>query len=119
MGTHVVLELMMRFPDNEDEVPVNKQNNSRSTGFLDASHFAWDYCTFNIHGLKMCYDQHFYRDLIAAHLKNAVNWWHRAWNRMRAGTARDNHGLEDYIAKGMHLYWDYIELVVNGMHGRG
>ena len=28
---------------------------------------------------------------------------------MRADTARDNYGLRDYIAEGMHLYWDYLE----------
>ena len=38
---------------------------------------------------------------------------------MRAGTARDNHGLRYYIAEGMHLYWDYLELVVEEMGERG
>lgn len=38
---------------------------------------------------------------------------------MRAGTARDNHGLRDYIAEGMQLYWDYLELVAEEMGERG
>ena len=38
---------------------------------------------------------------------------------MREGTARDNFGLRDYIAEGMHLYWDYLELVVEEMVSRG
>ncbi|KAL8715324.1 MAG: hypothetical protein Q9225_006407 [Loekoesia sp. 1 TL-2023] len=112
-------ELMQQFQEWEDEVLANKQVNNRSMEFLDACHAAWDYCTTYLYSLVTTYGTLFYRDLMAAHLKNAVNWWHQAWNRMRAGTARDNYGLRDYIAEGMHLYWDYLELIVEEMEAKG
>ncbi|KAL9021289.1 MAG: hypothetical protein Q9185_001494 [Variospora sp. 1 TL-2023] len=112
-------ELMEHFPEWEDEVLANKQINNRSMQFLDACNAAWDYCTGHLSNLIRTYGKNFYRDLMAAHLKHAVNWWHQAWNRMRAGEARDNYGLRDYIAEGMHLYWDYLDLVVKEMQERG
>ena len=112
-------ELKQQFREWEDEVLANKQINNRSMEFLDACHTAWDYCTTYLYSLVTTYGKLFYQDLMAAHLKNAVNWWHQAWNRMRAETARDNHGLRDYIAEGMHMYWDYMELVVEEMESRG
>lgn len=112
-------ELMEQFPEWEDEVLVNKQINNRSMEFLDACHAAWHLCTTFLYDLTAHHGKFFYRDLMAAHLKHAVNWWHQAWNRMRDGTARDRHGLRDYVAEGMHLYWDYLELVVQEMEERG
>ncbi|KAG6999492.1 hypothetical protein G7Y79_00034g069150 [Physcia stellaris] len=105
------LQLMRAWPEWEDEVLANSQINNRSLEFLDACHDAWEHCSQYLEALETRYAArgHFYRDLMAAHLKNAVNWWHQAWNRMREGTARDNYGLRDYIAEGMHLYWDYLE----------
>ena len=38
---------------------------------------------------------------------------------MREGTTRDNYGLQDYIAEGMHLYWYYLDLVVQEMRENG
>ncbi|KAL8933835.1 MAG: hypothetical protein Q9216_006194 [Gyalolechia sp. 2 TL-2023] len=112
-------ELMQEYPEWEDEVLANKQINNRSMDFLDSCHDAWDHCTTYLYSLITFHGKLFYRDLMAAHLKNAVSYWHQAWNRMRAGTTRDNHGLRDYIAEGMHLYWDYLDLVVDEMEMRG
>ncbi|KAI4136351.1 MAG: hypothetical protein L6R39_007825, partial [Caloplaca ligustica] len=86
------LKLMSQYPEWEDEVLANKQINNRSMDFLSACHAAWDHCTTYLHALTTTHGKFFYRDLMAAHLKNAVNWWHQAWNRMRAETARDNYG---------------------------
>lgn len=116
---HMYRHLRKEFPEWEDEVLANSQVNNRSTEFLAACHSAWRGCNDYFHRLNMAYGKSFYRDLMAAHLKNAVNWWHQAWNRMREGTARDNYGLRDYIAEGMHLYWDYLELVVEEMDAKG
>lgn len=112
-------ELMQAYPEWEDEVLANSQVNNRSMEFLDSCHDAWDHCTTYLYSLITSYGKNFYQDLMAAHLKNAVNFWHQAWNGMRAGTAREHHGLRDYIAEGMHLYWDYLELVVEEMEARG
>ncbi|KAI4118754.1 MAG: hypothetical protein LQ345_001273 [Seirophora villosa] len=112
-------ELMKRFPEWEDEVLANSQINNRSLEFLNACNAAWDDCTAHLHALTIRYGKHFYRNLMAAHLKNAVNWWHQAWNRMASAQARDHYGLRNYIAEGMHLYWDYLDLVVREMHERG
>ncbi|KAL8935877.1 MAG: hypothetical protein Q9211_004473 [Gyalolechia sp. 1 TL-2023] len=112
-------ELMQQYPEWEDEVLANNQINHRSMEFLDSCHLAWEHCTNHLYSLITRHGKSFYQDLMAAHLKNAVNYWHQAWNRMRAGTTRDHHGLRDYIAEGMHLYWDYLELVVEEMEARG
>ncbi|KAL8947870.1 MAG: hypothetical protein Q9183_007742, partial [Haloplaca sp. 2 TL-2023] len=103
----------------EDEVLANSQINNRPSGMLRCCELAWTMCEKHFIKLNRDYGESFYRDLMASHLKNAVNWWHQAWNRMREGTARDNFGLRDYIAEGMHLYWDYLELVVEEMVSRG
>ncbi|KAL8728159.1 MAG: hypothetical protein Q9181_005442 [Wetmoreana brouardii] len=116
---HMYRCIQQDYPEWEDEVLANSQINNRSPDFLYACESAWRGCTDYFHGLISENGEYFYRDLMAAHLKNAVNWWHQAWNRMREGTARDNYGLRDYIAEGMHLYWDYLELVVEEMRERG
>ncbi|KAL8637615.1 MAG: hypothetical protein Q9228_005129 [Teloschistes exilis] len=108
-----------KYPEWEDEVLANSQVNNRSARFLHDCKVAWNGCTEYFATLNLEYGQNFYGDLMAAHLKNAVNWWHQAWNHMREGTARDNYGLRNYIAEGMHLYWDYLDLVVDEMGKRG
>ena len=112
-------EMMRDFPEWEDEVLANKQINNRSPKFLARTLENWTICTEYFKGIHETTGPTFYRDLMASHLKNAVNWWHQAWHRMRAGKERDNYGLRDYIAEGMHLYWDYLELVVEGMESKG
>ncbi|KAL8948201.1 MAG: hypothetical protein Q9222_005592 [Ikaeria aurantiellina] len=110
--------LMVKFPQWEDEALANKQMNNRPKDFLDQCHGAWEVCTDYFVDLED-EDNHFYADLMATHLKHAVNWWHQAWNRMREGKARDNYGTRDYIAEGMHLYWDYLDLIVKEMQDKG
>ncbi|KAL8766270.1 MAG: hypothetical protein Q9209_006902 [Squamulea sp. 1 TL-2023] len=111
--------MMNDFPEWEDEVLANKQINNRSAKFLSRALDHWVTCTKYFKRIHETTGPIFYRDLMASHLKNAVNWWHQAWNRMRAGKERDNYGLRDYIAEGMHLYWDYLELVVEEMESKG
>ena len=115
------MDLMKRFLEWEDEILANSQINNRAMDFLDACHDAWEHCTTYFQDLNSRFGESFYEDLMAAHLKNAVNYWHQAWNRMREGKARDNYGLRDYIAEGMHLYWDYLEqgLIFGEMRERG
>lgn len=116
---HFYCSMRSKYPEWEDEVLANSQVNNRSARFLHDCNVAWNGCTNYFVGLNQEFGQNFYGDLMAAHLKNAVNWWHQAWNRTREGTARDHYGLRDYIAEGMHLYWDYLELVVEEMGDRG
>ncbi|KAI4262608.1 MAG: hypothetical protein L6R42_002212 [Xanthoria sp. 1 TBL-2021] len=111
--------MMDEFPEWEDEVLANKQINNRSAHFLNRSLEHWVACTEYFRRIHETTGPTFYRDLMASHLKNAVNWWHQAWNRIRTGKERDNHGLRDYIAEGMHLYWDYLELVIEDMESKG
>ncbi|KAL9603554.1 MAG: hypothetical protein Q9219_001057 [cf. Caloplaca sp. 3 TL-2023] len=111
--------LMQRFREWEDEVLANKQINNRSMAFLDACHDAWDHCTAYFETLNSQHGTSFYRDLMASHLTHAVNWWHQAWNKIHDGKAREHYGVRDYIAEGMHMYWDYLDLVVKEMEGRG
>ncbi|KAL9591575.1 MAG: hypothetical protein Q9179_007586 [Wetmoreana sp. 5 TL-2023] len=116
---HIYRCMQQDYPEWEDQVLANCQINNRSPDFLYACESAWCGCTDYFHGLISAHGEYFYRDLMAAHLKNAVNWWHQAWIRIREGTALDNYGLRVHIAQGMHLYWDYLELVVGEMRERG
>ena len=64
------------------------------------------------HGLK-------YIDLLAAHIKQAVNFWGDAWDNMRGNRTRENYGLRDWTSEGMHLYWDYVPRVHAELRQRG
>ncbi|KAL8800223.1 MAG: hypothetical protein Q9200_007316 [Gallowayella weberi] len=56
-----------------------------------------------------------YADLVACHIKHAVNSWHEAYGRIQRGQGRDHHGLRDWLAEGMHMYWDYLPNIVKDM----
>ncbi|KAL9577539.1 MAG: hypothetical protein Q9212_006301 [Teloschistes hypoglaucus] len=55
----------------------------------------------------------FYTRLVGCHIKHAVNYWHESHQRIRDKTTRDHHGLTNWLAEGMHLYWDYLPDVIN------
>lgn len=78
---------------------------------LDEIHDAWDQTTTYFKELTHSSNISYIR-LVADHLKNAVNYWHEAHERIRNGTARDHHGLCDWLAEGMHMYWDYLPKIV-------
>ncbi|KAI4234910.1 MAG: hypothetical protein LQ349_003495 [Xanthoria aureola] len=111
--------MMDEFPEWEDEVLANQQINNRSAHFLTRALEHWVACTAYFRRIHETTGPTFYRDLMASHLKNAVNWWHQSWNRIRMGKEREHHGLRDYIAEGMHLYWDYLDLVIEDMESKG
>ncbi|KAI4284975.1 MAG: hypothetical protein L6R38_001043 [Xanthoria sp. 2 TBL-2021] len=56
-----------------------------------------------------------YVDLVACHIKHAVNFWHEAHGRIQRFEGRDHHGLRDWLAEGMHMYWDYLPKIVSEM----
>lgn len=57
----------------------------------------------------------FYPRLIACHIKHAVNYWHESHQRITDKETRDHYGLTNWLAEGMHLYWDYLPDIVNEM----
>ncbi|KAI4238383.1 MAG: hypothetical protein L6R40_005745 [Gallowayella cf. fulva] len=111
--------MMDEFPEWEDEVLANKLVNNRSARFLTSALKNWVTCTAYFKRIHQTTGPTFYYDLMASHLKHAVNWWREAWNRLRAGTERNSYGLRNHITEGMHLYWDYLELVVDEMESKG
>ncbi|KAL8998820.1 MAG: hypothetical protein Q9169_002158 [Polycauliona sp. 2 TL-2023] len=112
-------EMMGVFPEWEDEVLANSQINNRSADFLNRALGHWVTCTQYFKRIHETTGPGFYRDLMASHLKNAVNWWHQAWTRIRCDQERDHHGLRGYIAEGMHVYWDYLDKLVKDMESKG
>ncbi|KAL8845276.1 MAG: hypothetical protein Q9176_000446 [Flavoplaca citrina] len=112
-------EMMDSFPEWEDEVLANKQINNRAVGFLNRSLEHWVTCTEYFKRVHATTGPAFYRDLMASHLKNAVNWWHQAWTRIRRDQEREHFGLRNYLAEGMHLYWDYLDNVIEDMESKG
>ncbi|KAL9591206.1 MAG: hypothetical protein Q9179_007956 [Wetmoreana sp. 5 TL-2023] len=105
-------DLRSAFPEWEDEALAKSQANNHSIDFLSACGDCWSECTRYFEALNGEHGKYLYRDLMAVHLKNAVNWQRNARDRLEAGTVRENYGLRDLNAEGMHLYWDYLELVV-------
>ena len=92
-----------------DEVEANKQANGRSMGFLEDVHDCWDRTTIYFQVLQDQPEHPLrYVDLMAAHIKHAVNYWSDAWENIREGKARDRYGHRDWIAEGAHCYWDYL-----------
>ncbi|KAL8809194.1 MAG: hypothetical protein Q9200_003623 [Gallowayella weberi] len=122
---------MMHYPEWEDEILANRQINNRSPQFLTRCCQNWLECTAyfqRIHQRTTTVNAHaqedeetnFYRDLLASHLTHAVNWWHQSFQRIRAGTSRAHYGASrTHIAEGMHLYWDYLDLIVDDMQSKG
>ncbi|KAL8871057.1 MAG: hypothetical protein Q9174_003036 [Haloplaca sp. 1 TL-2023] len=56
-----------------------------------------------------------YGDLIASHIKYAVKFWDQAHGNIQRGDGRDHHGLTDWLAEGMHMYWDFLPDIVSDM----
>ncbi|KAI4150000.1 MAG: hypothetical protein L6R39_002385 [Caloplaca ligustica] len=82
--------------------------------FLDKVFDMWEETTSYFHQLEESADIRFrYADLVACHIRHAVNFWHEAHGRIRENTQRDHHGPTNFLAEGMHLYWDYLPDVVN------
>ncbi|KAL9027040.1 MAG: hypothetical protein Q9196_004381 [Gyalolechia fulgens] len=79
--------------------------------FLDEVHQAWDHTTAYFERLGQS-DGLSYHRLVAAHMKYAVHYYHEAHGRIGEGTVREHHGLCDWLAEGMHMYWDYLPRIV-------
>ena len=86
-------------------VPANGQ----SLKLLDHAHDCWDHTTSYFLALHTRNDRPLkYTDLLATHIKHAVNYWNDAWSNIREGKAREHYGHRDWIAEGAHCYWDYL-----------
>ena len=90
-------------------VPANGQN----IKLLDHAHDCWDRTTVYFLELQSRTEQPLkYADLLATHIKHAVNYWNDAWSNIREGKAREHYGHRDWIAEGAHCYWDYLPSIV-------
>ncbi|KAL8947464.1 MAG: hypothetical protein Q9222_006258 [Ikaeria aurantiellina] len=100
----------------EDDLTENFFADRDVTSFLDEVHHDWDETTAYFKELnqrkhhRVCY-----ANLVACHIKHAVNFWHEAHGRIRSGEARNHHGLRDWLAEGMHMYWDYLPKIAEEM----
>ncbi|KAL8799380.1 MAG: hypothetical protein Q9182_005922, partial [Xanthomendoza sp. 2 TL-2023] len=114
-------DTMTHFPEWEDAVLANSQINNRSPHFLARVLQTHRECTAYFQRLhSQLADDTFYPDLLATHLSHAVNWWHESFARIRSGTTRPHYGaVRTHIAEGMHLYWDYLDSVVEDMQAKG
>lgn len=110
--------LKAQYLEWENEALANEQGNDRNQDFLEKSHACWDTATEYFINLQQT-DQLRYCDLMASHITHAVNYWGDAWSHIREGTAREHYGLWDWIAEGMHVYWDYLPDIVVDMRRRG
>lgn len=101
--------LQEKYPEWEDEVEANKEANGRGLEFLEEVHDNWDWTTnyFRIRQARTVF-RISYADLLAAHIKHAVNYWGDAWSNIREGKAREHYGHRDWMAEGAHCYWDYL-----------
>lgn len=82
--------------------------------FLDEVLEAWNQTTVYFERLRES-DGLSYHCLVAAHMKHAVQYCHEAHAHIREKTVREHHGLCDWLAEGMHLYWDYLPKIITEM----
>ena len=110
--------LKAQYPEWENEALANEQANSRNQDLLEKAHACWDATGEYFLGLQRT-DRLRYYDLMVSHIVHAVHYWGDAWGHIREGTARDHYGLWDWIAEGMHVYWDYLPAIALEMRSRG
>ncbi|KAI4241593.1 MAG: hypothetical protein LQ352_007412 [Teloschistes flavicans] len=84
---------------------------------LDRVHDAWVHTDKFFHGFhsRPGLPAWFYTKLVGCHIKHAVNYWHEAHQKIENKEIREHHGLTNWLAEGMHLYWDYLPDIVNEM----
>jgi len=107
--------LATHYPEWEDEVLANQHANGRTLEFLEAVHDGWDRTTDYFRALETRLP---YADLMAAHIKHAVNYWNDAWENIREGRAREHYGQRDWMAEGAHCYWDYLPSIAEELKGK-
>lgn len=101
-----------------DEAENPDRVNGRDLKFLEEVHDCWDAATDYF--VRIQEKHHLrYLDLMASHISHAVNYWCDAWQRLKAGNARENDGLRALEAEGSHLYFDNLPLIVDDMRRKG
>ncbi|KAL8691515.1 MAG: hypothetical protein Q9218_003281 [Villophora microphyllina] len=107
------------YPFWVEGVDANLTHTRFGQSFLERVQEAWDETDKYFRELASRKDledmQSFFPDLVACHIKHAVNFAHEAHNRIAQKTARNHFGLTDWLAEGMHLYWDYLPDIVEEM----
>lgn len=117
-------ELKEQYRIWEDEVEANEQGNGRDVAFLEKVHTCWEDATkYFIRLQEQSAGGRFrYTDLMACHIIHSINYWGDAWARIRGDDetwkAREHFGLRDWIAEGMHLYFDYLPLIAAEMRSK-
>lgn len=105
-------KLKERFCAWENDLDAINRINSQNLDFLEDVHRLWDYTTAYFRTLaEREKDRLGFFDLVSCHTQHAVNFWHEAHERMREGKMRGHYGVEglrDWLAEGMHMYWDYL-----------
>lgn len=120
-------EFLKNWKEWEDEVEANKQAErfGRDPNFLDAVHSCWNEATLYLFHLQNnSYEgvPFKYHDLMAIHIRHAVSYWADAWSHIRRDDGkqpRDHYGLRDWIAEGMHVYFDYLPSIAKEMGLKG
>ncbi|KAL8708103.1 MAG: hypothetical protein Q9220_006957 [cf. Caloplaca sp. 1 TL-2023] len=104
------------WPYWEDGLTEDFSMDKDITRFFDVVHQDWDETTTYFNRLNTAkHERIYYADLVACHIKHAVNYWNEAHGRIREGKARNHHGLRDWLAEGMHMYWDYLPSITKEM----
>ena len=96
----------------ENDLDAVERINCQDMNFLEDVHRLWNRTNlyFQTLGEREKNRIKFF-DLVSCHVRHAVNFWHEAHGRIRAGTTRSHYGVEgmrDWLAEGAHMYWDYL-----------
>lgn len=112
--------LKTKYDEWENEAKAHEQGNDRTLEFLEQIHAKWDKTSEYFIKLEQDKRHNFvYMDLVATHIRHAVNYWGDGWKNIREKKARDHYGLCDWMAEGMHKYWDYLDLIAADMARKG
>lgn len=82
--------------------------------FLDKIFENWDQTTIYFEQLNAMKEIRFnYTDLVACHIRHAVNFRQEAHQRIQDNEQRDPDAHIDWLVEGMHLYWDYLPSIAS------
>ena len=91
-----LIDLAVNYTGWEDEVEANQHAGGRKLELLEQVHDCKDRTTEYFRDLQnrrgYCL---LYADLMATHIKHAVNRWNDSWENIREGRAREHYGQRD------------------------
>ncbi|KAI4188301.1 MAG: hypothetical protein LQ346_005343 [Caloplaca aetnensis] len=105
----------------KDDLKLDFPATSENISFLDIVSRYWDDTTVYFEELEAMDCISFkYEELVACHIRHAVNYRREAHQRIEDNEQRYHEGRAhlDWLVEGMHLYWDYLPSIASELSER-